>query len=354
MHILLLITGFVLLILSGNFLVKGAVSIARFYKISTLVIGATVVSLGTSAPELIVSVGAALKGKPDMALGNVIGSNISNIALVLGLTALVLPIPVRRGSIRYDWLIMMFASVLFLVFVITGKLLTRLEGIIMVSGLAAYVVWSIYNSRKLNAKDEEISETQKSFWFTFSDIKMLIKTGDRSLPLSLAFILVIISSIGLVYGAGFLVEGASGMARTLGVSERVIAVTVIALGTSIPELATSIMAAIKKEMDISIGNIIGSNIFNLLGILGITSIVLPIPLKDPGLLQDIIWMLIISFILILLIIPFDKKFRIKNRITCFLDFFRNNCTTGGKITRREGILLSLIYTVYIVLVFAFT
>ncbi len=351
MYLFLLISGFILLILSGNFLVKGAVSIARFYKISTLVIGATVVSMGTSAPELIVSVGAALKDKPDMSLGNVIGSNISNIALVLGITALILPIPVRKGSIRYDWLIMMFSSVLFLIFILSGEVISRIEGFIMVAGLSAYVVWSIFHSRKSGIKNNDNIAEHNSIGFSFSDLKSLTKSGNDSVPLSLAIILVIVSSFGLVFGASFLVEGASGIARSLGVSERVIAVSVIALGTSIPELATSMMAAIKKEMDISIGNIIGSNIFNILGILGVTGIVTPIPLKDPGLVYDILWMLGISLILILLVIPFEKKFSISSRLNCFYNFLRNNCIKGGIINRWEGVFLTLFYVVYIVLVF---
>ncbi len=352
MYLILLITGFILLVISGDFLVKGAVTIARFYKISTLVIGATVVSLGTSAPELIVSIGAALKGKPDMALGNVIGSNISNIALVLGITALIFPIPVRKGSIRNDWLVMMFASVLLLIFVVSGNVLSRFEGVIMVTALAIYIVWSIVSSRKSNSKEESYEElTTQSFWFKTSDLKLIIREGDKPMPLSLAFFLLIIASLGLVYGANFLVEGASGIARNLGVSERVIAVTVIALGTSVPELATSVMAAIKKEMDISIGNIIGSNIFNILGILGVTSIVLPIPLNDTGLLQDITWMMSISFLLILLIIPFARKKMLRSSMVSFNEFLTNKGKKGGIISRKEGVILSSIYVIYILLVF---
>ncbi|SEH05429.1 Inner membrane protein YrbG [Candidatus Venteria ishoeyi] len=180
---------------------------------------------------------------------------------------------------------------------------------------------------------------------------MLFRTSSEVVPLSLGFLLVIVSSLGLVFGANLLVEGASGIARNLGVSERIIAVSVIALGTSLPELATSLMAVIKKEMDISIGNIIGSNIFNILGILGVTSIVSPVPLVDHGLIYDIVWMLVISFILILLIIPFEKKFSIKNRIGCFGKFFKNDCSDSGLITRWEGVLLFAVYLSYIVWVF---
>ena len=286
-----------------------------------------------------------------MSLGNVIGSNISNIALVLGLTALILPIPVRRGSIRWDWLIMMGASLLFFVFTISGNAITRIEGFIMVTALAAYVVWSIYGSRRSNSKAENETDSHEvKVWFSGDDLKKIFSSNEDT-PLVLGFVLVILSSLGLVFGANMLVEGASGIARSLGVSERVIAVSVIALGTSLPELATSIMAAIRKQMDISIGNIIGSNIFNILGILGVTSIVTPIPLEDHGLVMDIAWMMGISILLILLVIPFKKKYPLRKQISCIKIFFKNDCKEGGLINRWEGVFLSAVYLSYIVWVF---
>ena len=352
MYLLLLISGFIVLTLSGNYLVKGAVSIAKFYKISTLVIGATVVSMGTSAPELLVSVGAALKGKPDMSLGNVIGSNLSNIALVLGLTALILPIPVKKGSIRKDWSVMIFSSTVFILFMVTGNEINFWEGLVMFAGLVCYVVWSIKQGRKDSIEDNSTESTKPPIGFSFVDIRMIFTSSSKDVPLSLGIVLVVISSVGLVYGASLLVEGASGIARSLGVSERVIAVSVIALGTSLPELATSIMAAIKKEMDISIGNIIGSNIFNLLGILGITGMIRPVHLNDRGLIYDSLWMLAVSILLMVLIIPYEKKITLKNRISALTYFVRNKCKSNGEINRWEGLFLSLIYLAYIIILFA--
>ncbi len=337
--ILYIFLGFIILLLSGHILVKGAVTIAAYFRISTLVIGATVVSMGTSVPELLVSIQAALVGKPEIALGSVIGSNISNIALVLGLTALILPIPVRNKSVKWDWLVMMFSTVLLYIAIATSDAITFWQGIFFTSALAGYIVWTIYRSRKANKNNNEVI-IDKKVWFNINDIISLFKHGNTNLPLSLAFILVIIASIGLVFGAQFLVDGASGLAFQLGVSERVVAVSIIAFGTSVPELVTSIMAAIKKEMDISIGNIIGSNIFNILGILGVTSIVKEIVPKHPStsfsnIQPDIIWMFGISFLLIIVLL---WSFKIKGKK--FMG-----------ITRFEGAVLVALYLTYIFWVF---
>lgn len=353
MDIIYLIVGILLLTLSGNELVRGSVAIARFFKLSTLVIGATVVSLGTSAPELIVSLDAALKGMPDMSLGNVIGSNISNMALVLGLTAIIMPIPLKKLTIKWDWLIMMCSGLLLAFFLYTGSVLSRLEGIILVMLLVGYILFSIRINRikKTGVSNDDEVITINRFWFNLKDIKNLY-AKDAELPLLLAFIVVIVASFGLVFGARFLVEGASSIARELGVSERIIAVTVIAVGTSLPELATSLVAAIRKEMDISIGNIIGSNIFNVFGILGLTAIVTDINLADEGLFLDIFWMLCISVLLILMIIPFKPKCKLIDKFKNTITFFgKSEYVASGLIKRSEGVALFLIYIIYIVWVF---
>ncbi|UCG28391.1 MAG: calcium/sodium antiporter [Bacteroidales bacterium] len=309
MQYLYLLAGFIILLLSGEFLVKGGVALARKFRISTRVVGVTIVSFGTSAPELVVSVNAALTGHPAISIGNVIGSNISNIALVLGLVAIFLPVPVRRKSVRIDWPIMMVATILFYLFILNGNL-QFFEGLTFIVLLMGFVSWSIYNSRRENYIVGKRAEKPRY-------------------PFPVAIIMIVLSSAGLMLGADWLVKGASGVARAFGVSEHAISVSVIALGTSIPELATSIVAAIRKQMDISIGNIIGSNLFNLWGILGITSMVRTIPVESSVIQFDVFWLLGISLLLFVFILPFK----------------------GSRITRFEGVVFIVIYAVYIYLVF---
>ena len=304
-----LLVGFILLMLSGDFLVKGSVSLAGHFKVSKLVVGVVIVSFGTSAPELVVSVDAAIKGHPDIAIGNVVGSNIANIALVLGLTAVILPIRVKKQAIHFDWAFMMLISILLYVFCLNFKL-QFFEGLIFLVILALFVTRSVLKSRKENLKslEEPVKPKHKLF---------------------VSFLLVALASLGLIFGADFLVKGASNIAFKMGVEERIISVSVIALGTSLPELATSIMAAIRKELDIFIGNIIGSNIFNILAILGITSLIKSIDINPMILKFDIFWMLGISFLLFLFILPLRK----------------------GIVTRWKGLVFLFVYFLYIYLVF---
>lgn len=306
-----LIAGLLILIAGGEFLVRGAVSLAGHFRISTMVVGVTVVSFGTSAPELVVSLDAALSGHPDISLGNVIGSNISNITLVLALAVIIAPYFVATRAVLKDWLIMIGATILFMVFLSTGERLVRIEGLIMVFFLVLFVWNSVSVSRK-----ESIS----------GDVQFPVP-GYGKLP---AAIIIVLSSAALVAGAELLVRGASGIAESFGVSERVISVSIIALGTSLPELATSAVAALRKQNEISLGNIIGSNIFNLLAILGITSSIATINVADRAVLtSDIWWMLGVSLLLMLLILPLR----------------------GSKLTRGKGALLIMVYLVYIYLVF---
>ncbi|HAF27636.1 MAG TPA: sodium:calcium antiporter [Bacteroidales bacterium] len=310
MDYIFLFLGFVLLILSGDFLVKGSVSLAVHFKVSKLVIGVVLVSFGTSAPELVVSLDAAIKGHPDIAIGNVVGSNIANLALVLGLTAMILPIQVRKKAIHFDWSVMMLVSILFYIFCLNFKL-QLFEGLIFIVLLLAYVFWSVHQSRAEHKINEEEPIAPKH-------------------NLVVSFILVISAIVGLIYGAELLVKGASSIASSIGIEERIISVTVIALGTSLPELATSIMAAIRKELDISIGNLIGSNIFNILAILGLTSVVKEIDINPMILKFDIFWMLGISLLLFLFILPLRKAI----------------------VSRWKGFIFVLIYIVYIYLAFS--
>lgn len=303
-----LILGFIVLLISGDLLVKSGVSLSSHFRVSTMVIGVTVISLGTSAPELVVSIGAALKGHPDIAVGNVIGSNISNIALVLGVTAIIINIPVNKISVRFDWPFMIFASLLFYLFVLTGSL-TFIEGLIFVTLLLVFIFWSLRKSRVEMAQVEHVFEKAR-------------------FPVWVSLVLLVISSGGLYFGATWLVEGAGSIAERFGVSERVISVTVIAFGTSVPELATSVLAAVKKQLDISIGNIIGSNIFNIFGILGVTSIIKTIPVSLE-IRYDIYWMFSISLLLLLFMLPYGR----------------------ASLNRWKGIILLMTYITYILLVF---
>ncbi len=280
-----LLLGFIILLICGDLLVKSGVALSSHFRISTLVTGVIIVSFGTSAPELVVSIGAALKDHPDIAVGNVIGSNISNIAMVLGLTAILIRIPVSKISVRFDWPFMMFASILFYIFIINGRL-SFFEGFLFLTLLLIFIIWSLRKSRM------ELSRIQHVF-------------AKARYSLFTAIILLIFSSAGLYLGATLLVEGAESIALRFGVSERVISVTIIAFGTSVPELATSVMAALKKQLDISIGNIIGSNIFNIFGILGVTSMIKTIPVSLE-MKFDVCWMLAVSMLLLIFMLPYGR------------------------------------------------
>ncbi len=309
MDYLFLLAGLATLLLSGDFLVRGGVSLARHFRVSTLVVGMTVVSLGTSAPELVVGIKATLSGHADVATGTVVGSNISNVALVLGLTAVFLPLAVNRRSTVFDWPFMMFATLLLLVFILDKKL-GIIEGVVFVLLLSGFVIFSIYHSRKSSNTSKEIAKPKYPLW--------------------LSVLIIIISAFGLRYGAEWLVNGASGIARSFGISEYLISVSVIAFGTSVPELATSLVAAFKKETDISIGNIIGSNMFNIWGILGVTAIVKPIPVNQQILDFDIFWLLGLCLMLFFMMLPLKS----------------------GRITRVKGGILVLSYIAYLVLIFS--
>jgi cation:H+ antiporter len=269
---LLLFLGLAILIFSGDFLVRGAVGVASKFNVSTLVIGMTIVAFGTSAPELIVSLEAAVKGHPEIAVGNVIGSNIANLALVLGATVLIKPIFIQRTTVRLDWPAMMLISLLLWGFTQDAQL-SFLEGFILFLLLIGYSAFLVKSS---NVDVEEIDE---------NDIKK---------PMYIHLLLVIGGSVGLAYGADLLLANAVKIARYFNVSEYVIGTTIVAFGTSIPELITSVMAALKNQSDISIGNLIGSNMFNIGSVLGITAMVREIPFSETVVNQDIYWMLAIS------------------------------------------------------------
>lgn len=289
-NLLFVVLGLGLLIAGGNWLLKSAVALSLRLSIPKIVIGMTVVSFATSAPELIVSVKAALDGFPDLALANVVGSNIANLGLVLAITIILGSIDVRKSFYSTDWPVMMVASLLFCGFVYFDGVLQQYEGIILVSCLFLFLVY-LLRFQKPAVVDE-------------------MPEDDVPLPLYKTVLLLGIGGMALWGGSELLIKGAVGMASAFGVSDRVIGITVVSVGTSVPELAASVIAVLKKEKAISLGNLIGSNIFNLLGVLGITATITPISVVDQGLLDnDIFWMLGISF-LILPLVFFPKGLRL--------------------------------------------
>lgn len=282
MSVLYIFLGFVLLVVGGEFLVRSSVAISFKLNLSRMVIGLTVVSFATSAPELLVSLQAALTGFSDISLGNVIGSNIANIGLVLGITAIISPLLVDRDFYRFNWPVMMIFSIVLYFFLSSEALLTRLEGLVLFAGIILYLVLLIRRARKKpEVQTEEVDPT-------------LIRTSRFKV-----IIWLLIGGGALYGGSELLVNGAVNLAASLGVSERVISVTMIAVGTSVPELAASVIAALKQEKAISLGNLIGSNIFNIASVLGITAMIQPIAVVSQATLNsDIFWMLGVSFILI--------------------------------------------------------
>ena len=306
MNFLLILGGLVLLILGGNWLLKSAVALSLQLNVPKIVIGMTVVSFATSAPELIVSLNAALNGSPDLALGNVIGSNIANLGLVLGITLLFGSMEVQKSFYQTDWPVMMIASILLYIFLMGDVVIVQYEGIILFSSLVLFLIY-LLRFQKTAIIDE-------------------LPEDDEVLPLYKIVLFFVLGGIGLWGGSELLIQGATSMAQEFGVSERIIAVTVVSVGTSIPELAASIIAIIKKEKAISLGNLIGSNVFNILAVLGITSMITPIALADQRLLSnDILWMLAISFLIVpLVFIP-----------------------RGYRLNWKDGIVLLLVYAAFI-------
>lgn len=308
--IVYLIVGLVLLYFGAEFLVKGSANLATKMGVSALVVGLTVVAFGTSAPELVVSIKSGLAGKGDLAVGNVVGSNIFNIALILGLTALVRPVKVHLNVLKIDTPIMVGCSILLLIFLLDSGI-SRFEGIVLTLGVIIYTTTTIFFAWKSG-------ETKIDYPF-----EQITPIPEKKHNPIIDVILTIIGMGLLVFGSRFFVDGAIDIARFLGVSEAIIGLTIVAGGTSLPELATSILAAVKKESDIAIGNIVGSNIFNILAILGISSLITP--MHAPGIDQiSICFMLGIS----VLLLPFMR--------------------TGFVLNRLEGAIFLLLYGGYMV------
>lgn len=294
MDILLLFLGISLLVIGGEFLVRSSVSISLKLNISKMIVGLTVVSFATSVPELFVSVVAAAEGKADFALGNVVGSNIANIGLVLGITAIIHRLSTDKDFLKFYWPIMMLFSIFLFYFISTDLDLSSFEGGVLLIGLVIYLLFLIIRTRsKKNVIIEDVDEKLK----TTSYFKVIVW--------------LIIGISGLYFGSEWLVSGATGIAESLGVSDRVISLTMVALGTSIPELAASVMAALKKEKDLSLGNLIGSNIFNIGSVLGITALIQPLNLESSQMLDnDLLWMIGFAFILVPLALIVPKRYQL--------------------------------------------
>lgn len=306
---LLLAIGLVILLFGGKILVDGASAIALKLGMSSGLIGLTIVAFGTSAPELLVSVSAALKGNSDISIGNVIGSNIANIGLVLGFSGVFYPIMIKRTHLRFDYLITVLATLLFFGLSYNGFIQVW-EGILL---FVLFIIFNLYlfKSVKGGVNDEPGQEAE-------AEIESVKGYGwPTALGLFLGGI------VGLYFGSNLLVENAVLISREFGISERIIGVTIIAIGTSLPELITSIMAALAKETDMALGNILGSNIMNILSIIGLTAIIQPINVSPEFIQSDFLWM--IGFTLILF--PLMK--------------------TKMQISRLEGVILLFGYSAYL-------
>lgn len=307
MDLVAIFIGLVLLIKGGELLFDGSIAFSLKLNIPKFIVGMTVVSIATSAPEFIVSIQAAIMGHPDLALGNVIGSNLANIALVLGIIIIVTPIKVDKLFYKNDWPVMMIVTLIFIFLVSKDSYLGKTDGIILLLFLVFYFIY-LFVFQRNRIDDSEIN----SFTTNFPFFKILS--------------LMLFGSFFLWLGSEVLIKGSVNLASQIGISERIISVSVIAFGTSIPELSTSIIAIINKEKGISIGNLIGSNIIDMLGVIGITVIFAPITNLDQEFINnDLIWMISVAFILLPLL-------------------FLNKKLEFGRI---EGIILIVVYGVFI-------
>lgn len=310
------IAGLVLLPVAAEILVRGSVGLARRAGISPLLVGLTVVSFGTSAPELVVCVKAALAGSSGLVYGNIVGSNIANILLILGAAALLKPIACERGPFLRDSFVMVAATVVLVGVMLSGALVFW-QGAVMLTALIGYMVYS-YRRETAGA---DVPEAEAHL----EEVEELDTFRAMSVPLIIA--LVIGGLAGVVWGADLLVTGGVELARMVGISEEVIGLTLVAVGTSLPELATSVVAALRGHSDVALGNVVGSNIFNILGILGVTGMVATVPASAQILSFDLWVMVATSVLLVPLML------------------------TGNRLSRLEGVSFLAIYAVYIGVVF---
>lgn len=316
---LILAAGLVVLVFGGDYLVRGAVSLAERLNISPMIIGLTIVAFGTSAPELFVSLQAALDGAPGIALGNVIGSNTANVLLVLGAPAIIAPLAISAKGIRSSLAYMMAFTFGLIWFMYTDARVSHLEGLILFLALISYLVWQLIKAKRQRAASAKIIADE--------DVDDLGDMPESTSDTKKIALFLIIGIIGLPVGAYLTVEAATSIARTFNVSEAVIGVTVVAIGTSLPELVTSVMAAIRRSGGVALGNVVGSNIFNIGLILGSTALISPLDV-DPHLMKFDVEMMVYASVLLIILAILAKP-----------------------VQRWFGILMLGTYTAYIVLSF---
>jgi cation:H+ antiporter len=306
--ILLLVGGLIVLGCGGECVVRGAAQLARQIGVSALVVGLTIVAFGTSAPEIAVSLQSAYKGQNDLAVANVVGSCILNVLIVLGLAALARPLRVSRNVVTTDAPVMLFFTALFVLFAIDDQRIDRWQGFFFVGALCFYTLFTYHEARNQPKTVEEEYEHDP-------------RIAPR--PVGVNLLAVVVGIAGLVKGADLIVEGAVGIATLLGVSTRIIGLTIVALGTSLPELATCVIAARRNQPDIAVGNIVGSNIFNILAVIGVTSVFFPLRIAPEMLDFDLpvmLFVVVLSFWVL---------------------------RTGHRISRREGAVLLVLYGIYL-------
>lgn len=309
-HLLFIVLGIAALYFGGDYLVDGASKLARTLGIPVAIIGLTIVAFGTSMPELVTNLVAASRGTPDIAIGNILGSNIANIAMILSLSAVVASKPLLTGTVWRDWIIMMGVAVLTYVLLLIDGDLSRVDGAILFAGIILYVLRAVRSARAEHAETPEEHEAHEH---------------PEQHRISRLLILIVFGLALLVVGAQLTVDGAVGIARLVGISELVIGVTLVAVGTSLPELATSVVAARRGEQEIAIGNVVGSNIFNVLCILGVSGLLSPFKVNNDALLYDGPIMLAVSLLLGVLM----RK---------------------GTLTKRDGSILLAAYGVFLALI----
>lgn len=317
MSYILLIIGFVLLIKGADIFVEGASKVAKKFGIPAVIVGLTIVSIGTSAPELAVSIIASLKGANEITMGNILGSNIFNTLMVLGITSIIMPIAIKKSTISKDFIVSVIVAILLLVLTFGSFIwggspqISRLSGVILLILCVAYIVSLIIAAKNSNESNNDIENEEPK-----EEVKILT-----------CIIKILIGITGVVFGGQMVVDSATSIATAFGMSQKLIGLTIVAVGTSLPELVTSMMAAIKGENDIALGNVLGSNIFNMLLILGTSSTISPIAVA-PQLGIDLIFLIVVTLIL-----------------GAFMFTGKNG---ESKLSKKEGIILVLIYIAYVV------
>ena len=299
-----ILVGFVLLIGGAEYLVKGAVAIANKLKIPAIIVGLTIVAFGTSTPEFVVSIKAAFNGAAGIAIGNIVGSNIANILFILGVTSVIYPVVCNRKEFLRDYKFLLLVNVLFVCFAITGKFVCW-QGLVLLALLFAFIYFNYRNSKDSDASEDAVSVLASKSWWV-------------------VVLITIAGLIAIMYGADLLVKGAIDIARILGVSEEIIGLTIVAVGTSLPELATTVVAALRKQNGVALGNIVGSNIWNIVFIMGLTSTIIDVEVPRQFLLYDI-WVMVLATMLLFPIM-----------------------LSQNKISRIEGGVFLLIYMAYLV------